>query len=1368
MTEFKITLKAVEMSLLTGISSIHRPVVYCLVLIGMCILEATLCETVDVHPLSCSEYSKSVNLSGNHSRYLNDALQSLSSDTVLCLDEGEHCIFNYTLIHDLANVKFMGDSGSPNSTRIRCTHGNGLTFFNISNLVIEGVTISHCGFDNKTFDDFAGIIRKSIEFFFQISDSLDNYIAVACANCANFELKSAEIANTSGLGFLGINLVGNSVFQNVSFSNNVPSGCHLSQVNDVLQTETTGGGALIIYHDYVTRDANKDNCNLHIQDSVFYNNSYCSIQGIYELHIYSHSSDHFSHSNFMLGGGGGLSIILSQIHYHVNAVIENSRFIKNRAGYGGGALVEIFTAVFDSHVIFRTCNFSENGIETDLVLSSSAEHVMAGSGMGLISDILQPSFNRSLDIDPDLDLLPCTVSITNSTFIDNHAFSGGAIFIISVYAPLLGGTLQEEVRIESCHFERNFGVLGGAIYAHEWKQSPFQRGLDIVFHNVTFDGNIVYSLGEVSSATQNSAIIEILNLNVTFSGESLITNSEGTGLTSASSLITLKDNITFSNNQGSYGGAMRLEADTVLLISDDTNVTFRNNTGAIFGGAIYVSYTSVSSYSSRVECSIYFGPLNLLCFSTVHVGCKDITEYNINVMFEQNISPLGSILYGSTLETCPWAKQFRNTYASNSSLTLFQIFDQSRDFSSPFIFDEHPDNSAQVSTGTGSIVLNETEITARPGETVTIGIQTLDKFNHSVPTVLTTLPSPFAKSRNVSTLLGRSNYYLSQQDVDANHHSVAANLTIFGNTHIDSVNVSLYSLSSLTQAQIAVTITNCSDGFTYSENSHSCECSDQIEDSRIECNEDDFTLTVPQDLWVGPGPGRELVIASCHFDYCLDGKRRIQPPKFDDQCQMEYNRTGIVCGQCLEGYSVIFGSNRCAQCSNSFLAMIIVFALLGIVLVSAISFLHITIAEGYLNGMLFYANVLHLYLPVLTKSSLGLTHIFILVSFLNLNLGFELCFYNGMTALVRTGLALVFPFYIFFLMFIIVIVAKRSTKFSSWFTPYRFSAAKVFATLIVMSYSSILQTCVEILGFDIIESPDGIYYQWRIDNNQGYFREGHIILGLVAIFLLFILLPLPFLLLLEGKLFKFRVFHRYKPLYDAVWAPFKPKFRFWVGLRLILRGPPFIFIYFIDPPNNILLLSMFLVCLLWTQGIVKPFRGSARNALDTFFLSNLLILTLGALYFYVFWVQFAITNTSTSRAHFHDDRVLFYSFVVGVAYIGFCLIITWHLALRFPQIMKLINFALRRFKRTSLSKSQTKLSMFAEGGKKGTRSTYGAVADNGAAPSSEQEQSSDEENYDTGDVVHERKAVVAYTQWREPLLDSGSLEIDIIENGNKT
>ena len=77
----------------------------------------------------------------------------------------------------------------------------------------------------------------------------------------------------------------------------------------------------------------------------------------------------------------------------------------------------------------------------------------------------------------------------------------------------------------------------------------------------------------------------------------------------------------------------------------------------------------------------------------------------------------------------------------------------------------------------------------------------------------------------------------------------------------------------------------------------------------------------------------------------------------DIQCL--YNRTGIRCGSCQEGWSVMLGNSKCSnRCNNVSLFLIIPFVLDGILLVFIISFLDLTVTVGTINGLLFYMKIM--------------------------------------------------------------------------------------------------------------------------------------------------------------------------------------------------------------------------------------------------------------------------------------------------------------------------------------------------------------------------------------------------------------------------
>ena len=131
-----------------------------------------------------------------------------------------------------------------------------------------------------------------------------------------------------------------------------------------------------------------------------------------------------------------------------------------------------------------------------------------------------------------------------------------------------------------------------------------------------------------------------------------------------------------------------------------------------------------------------------------------------------------------------------------------------------------------------------------------------------------------------------------------------------------------------------------------------------------------------------------------------------------EDLQCDYNRSGILCGQCRDNYSLLLGSNRCGMCNdNNNLALIIVFAALGIILVVFMLLLNLTVSQGTLNGIIFYANIVKLYQPVFSKEG---TYPFLdqVISWFNLDFGIETCFFDGMDSYSKTWLQYVFPLYL--------------------------------------------------------------------------------------------------------------------------------------------------------------------------------------------------------------------------------------------------------------------------------------------------------------------------------------------------------------------
>ena len=72
--------------------------------------------------------------------------------------------------------------------------------------------------------------------------------------------------------------------------------------------------------------------------------------------------------------------------------------------------------------------------------------------------------------------------------------------------------------------------------------------------------------------------------------------------------------------------------------------------------------------------------------------------------------------------------------------------------------------------------------------------------------------------------------------------------------------------------------------------------------------------------------------SDCPGEYCLLYDVNITSSTSDSQC--EPHRTGLLCGKCEEGYSLKLGDEKCAECSSTYLLLILPLAVLGVFLVA--------------------------------------------------------------------------------------------------------------------------------------------------------------------------------------------------------------------------------------------------------------------------------------------------------------------------------------------------------------------------------------------------------------------------------------------------
>ena len=317
--------------------------------------------------------------------------------------------------------------------------------------------------------------------------------------------------------------------------------------------------------------------------------------------------------------------------------------------------------------------------------------------------------------------------------------------------------------------------------------------------------------------------------------------------------------------------------------------------------------------------------------------------------------------------------------------------------------------------------------------------------------------------------------------------------------------------------------------------------------------------------------------------------------------------------------------------------------LLVLLLVLLLLILNLTVAAGTINGLVFYANVLAVNSATfLQPHTTNILTVFI--AWINLDLGIETCFYDGMDTYAKTWLQFVFPLYVWGLVMTIIIVSHYSIRISVILSN---STVAVLATLILLSYTKILRTIIAALSHTLLEYPNNSQVAvWLLDGNIGYLSSKHIPLFIAALgFLIFLFLPYTLVLLFgqwmrKSRLKIFSPINNYRILFflEAYHAPYTEKHRYWTGLMLTLRCLLFLvfaFNTFGNPSINLLCISLASAVLLILNSLLgnNIYKAVFLNILELSFNSNLCIVAIAT--FYVRSVrgnQNAVTFTSISVA----------------------------------------------------------------------------------------------------------------------------------------
>ena len=1064
---------------------------------------------------------------------------------------------------------------------------------------------------------------------------------------------------------------------------NVNSGDIFSSSDKYINNSADIGGAITVYFG-----------NIYSISDHYMNNTADEIGGavsVYSGNV-SSTNDHYINNSANIGGA---------IYVNYGIISSSSdQYINNSADSDGGAICVYSGNIYSTndHYINNSavlggaiymnsgsCNLNNDSF----TINTAAEGAAIYKDGGMLKICQTNITNNFARYKGTLFLKSVTLMIAEGVnFMNNR----GSLYVSSSQVQINGAAV----------FMYNLGNFGGAITAIQKSQVIFNTASLVTISNNTatygggiylaqsnlhvwhpfeltdnkaseYGGGIYASQSEIEFKSEQTQTLQITN-NTALNGGALCAIASTIQITKT--FVDFSSNTAITNGGAVYLGQnskiqlLKNEADYVWDDNLHVRLDFTSNS-AEKGGAIYVAHNTIdgvlcqgaNTEVNQAECFIQ----TLRTYSQVNSTNIIYITY-INTFLTNNTALIsGSDIYGGLLDQCtvnPRAELYLYAHFLmygfdyiKATTQIEQIVDYSQYARS------HPDYLINNITKSDVMELISSDgilnfcsnhvlspnhshpaVSINKGELFTVSVVVVDQVGN--PVNATVSSSLFSESGNGHFKGGQVEQKVGNQCTELEYNVYPADNSAQLHIHLYAEGPCGYNIE---VSKLTLNLTflpcECPVGFqpSSSQTECICECDRRLTQHQItSCFAKNGTIQLETNIWIGLSNytnGTGYVIHDCSFDYCVEKPVNISlssSDSADEQCA--YNRTGSLCGMCKD-LSLVFGSSRCQECSSYYIFLLIPFALAGIVLVAFILLFNMTVATGTIHGLIFYANILtanrSLFLPFVTPNFLT-----VFVSWLNLDLGIETCFYNGMDSYGKFLLQQVFPTYVFVLIGTIIVLCEVSKKFATLLGNRNPVAA--LCTLILLSYSKLIRTIITALQFTYLDYPNGSHeIVWLYDANVPYFTVSHIP-RFIAAFIIIILGAIYTILLLFGQWFprcsdrkfmKWAKNTKYNAFIDAYHAPFTPKHRYWMGILLFtLTTHNIVAAMSADSPAPILSAGCISVGLILLRVInTRIYKNRLQDSLETLFLTNVAILAIATLYNIIRETkenQLALANTS--------------------------------------------------------------------------------------------------------------------------------------------
>lgn len=1149
-------------------------------------------------------------------------LDSLSSGTRVYI-MAKRVIINESLyLSNKYKIRFYSEDGS----EIKCKNislggahkGYGMRFDSITSLSLYGLSFTNCGsLHNSTSvhtctSEPPQVFRSSLYLL----------------NCTDVEFNAVNITESIGTGLTLFDCNGAVNIINCEFSHN--------RVWDEEEEVYSGGNGVYIEFTYCSPDwytvcdsdqagkrVNNANSHYRISNSNFINNNASRL-----IPHNGHRTYHRGKSFRGLGkGGGGLSVIVKGKASNNVFDLENLTFSYNEVKnycYGGALYLHFQDSPSGNVINIRQSHFNGN----------KARQSSGAIDMGF-------HFSNSAQVLPTNN----TFKITDTHFKNNSAMVGGGVTFFSSSSNTAMNP-NNSVSFDNCSWNLNNASSGAAVMIINLAFLPTTNDIlpEPLFINCTFESNRIKSLSvdnEHNQKQRGSGTLFVRLFTIHFQGIMSFTHNHGSALYAVNSIINVMNysDVIFCENRGGYGGAINMVGLSTIRVGIDVSFNFTSNKVTVDGGAIYVY--SIDKLSSHT-----YG----LCFIEYTYLPNNETnnddEGRATFIFEDNHADTtrGNAIYTSSLQPCSLLCPSNNmSYLSSEYI----IFDCIGNMSFP-----RENLSEYVGTDGTLYVCNHSVNNTYyiPGKAFQLPVYMVDEVGNHLSTVLLR-----GMLNNSDRIRLKNNYTYDYQ------------FTLIGNPGRNaSLYVETYFFSNIS-FKMNVNLSECSPGFVFKDGE--CQCS-SLKDSWnyngiSTCDNKKFQAQ----LYIGYYAGyisyddarpKTLITSTCPLGYCEHGNStEISLPSNPSASEVDnvickpMNRTGIICGDCIENHSVYYHSfsYRCGP--NDYCHLGILFYLLSEILpvtivFTAVIMLRLNFTSGYLNGYVLFAQMFDS-LSLSANGAVLVEHkaqtqameaLHILYSPFNLNFfqiePLSFCLFEGGNFLHVTSMKFLTLSFALVLILVLVLVMRCGCCYKLQLFCFKSrltnstSLIRGLSAFLVLSYGLCCDTCYKILNIALPTGKGQKGYPPRVFRmgTLEYLSSAHLPYALLALFFFLVLAvvppvflffqPLGYRFLPERVLnyaktrWIFRKIELASPFLDTFQGCFKDRYRFFAGLYLMYRSVAgFSFAATNNRFEVYIITEVLLVIMLGVHAWIQPYKEKIHNHIDTgIFLIMLIVNTL--------------------------------------------------------------------------------------------------------------------------------------------------------------